>query len=197
MSVQFLPSGEPGIAPDEQLDTSDRSRWRGGWILAVLVAAVTVWALSPPSQSPPPRHLARTAPTVSMLADPACRRLVGCSVRGGVPPAIARLARAYLPPGVRLRVRTVLAAGSRTRKNLFVARDIEAHLDSVTVLIRVQRDGSGTQEIAPDPLGVDSLLLHQVNSGFVVRLQYLAPDNVSPMVGRLRALIRDPRLTSS
>ncbi|HZC73804.1 MAG TPA: hypothetical protein VE442_24150 [Jatrophihabitans sp.] len=117
-------------------------------------------------------------------------------MRAGASPAIARLARAYLPPGARLRVRTVVAASSFAEKTLFLARDIDAHADSVTVLIRVRRGGSGTQAITPDPLGVGSLLLHEVNSGFVVRLQYLAPDTVPPMIGRLRALIRDPRLTS-
>jgi hypothetical protein len=108
------------------------------------------------------------------------------------------LARAYLPPRVQLRVRTVVTANSlNPQQNLLVARDIDAHVDSVTVLIRVRRGGSGTQDVAPDPLGVDSLLLHGVNSGFVVRLQYLAPDNVPPMADRLRALIHDPRLTSN
>jgi hypothetical protein len=197
MSVEFLSGGEPGDAPEEQLDVSERSRWRGWWVLTVLVAGATVWALTRPSQAPSPRHPTGPATTASRLADPACRGLAGCSVRAGVPLAIARLARAYMPPGVHLRVRTVVAASSLTQENVFVARDIDAHVDSVTVLIRVQRGGSGTQNIAPDPLGVDSLLLHQVNSGFVVRLQYLAPDNVAPMVGRLRALIRDPRLTSN
>lgn len=91
----------------------------------------------------------------------------------------------------------MVAASSFAEKILFVARDIDAHVDSVTVLIRVRRGGSGTRAIAPDPLGVGSLLLHHVNSGLVVRLQYLAPDGVPPIVGRLRALIRDPRLVSS
>lgn len=129
-------------------------------------------------------------------ADPTCRGVPDCGVRVGVPPAIARLARAYLPPGVQLRVRTVVAAGSLIQGNLLVARDIDAHVDSITVLIRVRGGGSDTQAIAPDPLGVDSLLLHRVNSGFVVRVQYLAPDSIAPMVDRLRPLIRDPRLTS-
>ena len=65
------------------------------------------------------------------------------------------------------------------------------------MLIRVQRGGSGTDAIAPDPPGVGSLLLHRLNSGYLVRLQYLAPDTVPPMLDRLRALIRDPRLISS
>jgi hypothetical protein len=115
-------------------------------------------------------------------------------VHTGVPRAINRLVRAYLPAGVRLRVRTVVS--SLTRADLFVERDIDAFVDSATVLIRVRHGGSGTQEIAPDPPGVGSLLLHHVNSGFVVRLQYLAPDTVPPMLDRLQALIRDPRLAS-
>jgi hypothetical protein len=196
MSVEFLSDSEPGDAPEEQLEMPKRSRWRGGWVLAVLVAGGTVWALTVPSQAPSPRHPAAPTPTASTLADRACRGLSSCAVRAGASPAIARLARAYLPPGARLRVRTVVAASSFAEKTLFLARDIDAHADSVTVLIRVRRGGSGTQAITPDPLGVGSLLLHEVNSGFVVRLQYLAPDTVPPMIGRLRALIRDPRLTS-
>ena len=113
-----------------------------------------------------------------------------------MPAAVARLLRAYLPPGAHVRVRTFVAAGSSARETRVVARYIDAHVDSVTVLIRVQHGGSGAREIAPDPLGVGSLLLHGVNSGFVVRLQYLAPDTMPPMLGRLRTLIRDPRLIS-
>jgi hypothetical protein len=202
MSVEFLSSEAPGDAPEELLEASERSRWPGWWVLVVVVAGVMVWALTrpsqPPSQPPSPRHLDRPAPTVSALADPTCRGVPDCAVRVGVPPAIVPLARAYLPPRVQLRVRTVVTANSlNPQQNLLVARDIDAHVDSVTVLIRVRRGGSGTQDVAPDPLGVDSLLLHGVNSGFVVRLQYLAPDNVPPMADRLRALIHDPRLTSN
>jgi hypothetical protein len=36
-----------------------------------------------------------------------------------------------------------------------------------------------------------------VNAGFVVRLQYLAPETVPPVLSRLRALISDPRLTAA
>jgi hypothetical protein len=117
-------------------------------------------------------------------------------LRAPVPPAIASLARAYLSPGVRLRVRTVVVDGLLARPSPFVERDIAAYFGSVTVLIRVQRGGSGTQQIAPDPPGVGSLLLHQDNSGFVVRLQYLAPETVPPMLVRLQALMRNPQLLS-
>jgi hypothetical protein len=174
------------------LGAPEPTRRRGWWIAAVLVAGVAVFALTRQSHTPPPRHHARPAPTVT---DPACRTLGGCVVHAG-PAAIARLTRAYLPLHAHLRVRTVLGASPLTQENLFVAREIEAHVDSVTVLIRVQRGGSRTQAIAPDPPGVGSLLLHRITSGFVVRLQYLAPDTVPPMLDRLRALMGDPRLTS-
>lgn len=195
MSVEFLSGEDPGDAPEEQLDATERWRWRGWLVIAVLLVGAVVWALIHPSRVPSHRH-AGPAPTASKLADPRCRGLAGCSVRAGVPPAIARLARAYLPPGVQLRVRTVVADSSLIPQHLVVARDIDAQIDSVTVLIRVQRAGSGNEEIAPDPLGVGSLLVHQLNSGLLVRLQYLAPDTVPPDLARLRALIRDPALTS-
>jgi hypothetical protein len=118
-------------------------------------------------------------------------------VSAGVPHPIVLLAHSYLPPGVHLRVRTVVANNAVTGDHRLIARDIDAQVDSVTVLVRVRRGGPTTQAIAPDPLGVGSLLLHQLNSGYVVRLQYLAPETVPPMLARLRALIRDPRLISS
>jgi hypothetical protein len=96
-----------------------------------------------------------------------------------------------------LRVHTVVAVSSLTQENLLVRRDIAAAVDSVTVLIRVQRGGSAKRAITPDPLGMGSLLIHAVNSGYVIRLQYLAPETVPPMLDRLQALIRDPRLTST
>jgi hypothetical protein len=198
---------QPDGTQEEQLAVPQRSRWLGGLVVAALVAGVTVWALtrsSHPSRQPPqttphsssPRHLAAPAPRASTLVDSVCHGLAGCSVHADVPPSIVRLARAYLPPGMHLRVQTVVAAGALTNKTVLVARDIHAQVDSVTVLIRVQPGGSGTRAIAPDPLGFGSLLLHHVNAGFVVRLQYLAPETVPPMLDRLRALIRDPRLTS-
>lgn len=164
--------------------------------MALAVVGVTVWALTRPSHPASPQHLGAPPPKASAPTHAACEALVGCSVRDGVPRPIVRLARAYLPAGVHLRVHTVFLEGSRTGEPSLVARAIHAQVDSITVLIRVQRGGSTTQEIVPDPLGVGSLLLHQVNSGFVVRLQYLAPETSPPTLAHLRALIRDPRLIS-
>jgi hypothetical protein len=183
-------------APDELLWVPARSRWWGALVVVAVVAAVTVWALTRPSDAPPRHRLAAPAPAVTAVVD-ACQGRAGCSVRVGIPPAIARLARVYLPPGAHLRVRTAIVPGSPTKGEVLIGREIDAQLDSVTVLIRVQRGGSGTRAIVPDPLGFGSLVLHRSTPGFVVRLQYLVPETVPPMLGRLRALIRDPRLTSS
>lgn len=189
---------KPDDESEELLHTPARSRWLGALVVAAVVVGVTAWALTRPSHSPAPRHVvAVPTPTVSAVVDPACQGPAGCSVRVGVPRAIAGLARAYLPSGAHLRVRTVVVPGAPNKDNVFVRRDIDAQIDSVTVLIRVQRGGSRTQAIAPDPPGVGSLVLQHSISGFLVQLQYLAPDTVPPMLARLRALIRDPRLTST
>lgn len=215
MNPRYRPGGEPDAGDEELPDPPQPWRRTVWWVLAALGAGLTVWALVRPS-APPSRPLARpSSPAATSTAPapaspsragppsrarvpvaPGCRAPARCSVRSGVPAAIARLVRTHLPPGAHVRVRTFVAAGSSARETSVVARYIDAHVDSVTVLIRVQRGGPGTQEIAPDPLGVGSLLLHRVNSGFVLRLQYLAPDTVPPVLGRLRALIRDPRLTA-
>ncbi len=113
------------------------------------------------------------------------------------PAAVAQLARKYLPPGTTVRVRTVVEVDSLTHRDLLVERDVVAALGSVSVYIRVQRGGPARQEIVPDPPGVGSLLVHRINSGFVVRLQYLAADDVPPMLSKLRALIADRRLAEA
>jgi hypothetical protein len=197
VGFEFPPLGESADAPEEQLETPRHSRWLSGWwlLVALLIVAGLVGALTRPGPSPERRSA--PAPTVSEDLQPACPGVARRVVRAAVPPSITRLARADLPPGARLRVRTVFAAGPAARPHTIVERDIDASVDSVTVLIRVQRCGPGTQQLAPDPAGVGSLLLHQHNSGFVVRLQYLAPETVPPMLARLQALMGDPRLVSA
>jgi hypothetical protein len=238
MSIEFLPSHEPGDEPREEIADEGRvadldvleigrvgtrtggfglrdrlggrlgsrrwdepgwSRRRVWWLVpALLAVGATVWAVTRPSPaSLSVRRVAERAATATPSVDPACRKVPDCSVRADVPAAIDRLAHAYLPAGVDVRVHTVVAVNSLTLGNLLVSRDIDATVDSVTVLIRVRRGGPDKHDIVPDPQGMGSLLLHGINSGFVIRLQYLAPETVPPMVGRLQALIRDPRLTSS
>jgi hypothetical protein len=118
-------------------------------------------------------------------------------VSSAVPAEIGQLAQEYLPEGVRLHVHSIIAVNSLTHGDLLVRRDIAAFVDSVTVLIRVQRGGPANSVITPDPPGFGSVLLHQTNSGFIVRLQYLAPETVPPMIDQLNALMRDPRLVRS
>lgn len=200
MTIEFLPSEVPEERPDEPADRGGRPRQRLRqqlrWLLAAaLVVGGMVWAVTRPSS--PPHNAAGSAKTAHPRADRECRNVPDCWVRTDVPANIDQLVRAYLPAGVHVRVRTVIAVGSLTLRNQLVARDIDAAVNSVSVLIRVRRGGSGKQAIMPDPLGVGSLLLHGVNSGYVVRLQYLAPETVPPMLDRLRALLRDPRLTAS
>lgn len=192
MTVEFLPGDEPEEQPGSSRGTRPRIRW---WLVGALVVGVAAWAVSRPSSLPRPVD---TSPApVSTVADPACRGVPDCAVHNDVPAAVSRLARSYLPPGMHLRVHTVVSVSSLTQEELLVERDIDASGGSVTVLIRVQRGGSGAQEIAPDPLGVGSVLLHQVNSGFLVRLQYLAPETVPPMLDRLQAFIHHPGLVTS
>src|SRR6478609_2114690 len=146
MSIEFLPSDEPGDEPDEQWEESGRSRRRVWWLVAaLLVAGATAWAVNRPSL--PPRPVAAPPATATPRVDPACRKVPDCAVRADIPAAIDRLARAYLPAGVRLRGHTVVAVSSLTQENLLVRRDIDAAVNSVTVRIRVQRGGSGKQEI--------------------------------------------------
>lgn len=117
-------------------------------------------------------------------------------MRADVPPAIAALARAHLSRDVVLHVRTVLVVGSPARPSRIIKRDVDAYSHSTTVVIRVDRGSDGTEPLTPDPPGAGSLLLHRSNAGFQVRLQYLAPETVPPMLTDLLALMKDPQLTS-
>jgi hypothetical protein len=208
VTIEFLPGDEPK-SEDEALGAPDPHPRRWWGLAAVLTVAVAAWVVTRPSTTPstspsttPSTSTASTSSRGVGRQNPAprtdveCRHVPDCSVSTDVPAAVKALVRAYLPTGAVFRVRSVIAVGSLTLRNQLVARDIDATIDSVSVLIRVRRGGSRTQAIVPDPLGVGSLLLHGVNAGYVVRLQYLAPDTVPPVLGRLRAMIHDPRLTT-
>ncbi len=201
MSIEFLPGPEPDDGGEEQLEQPGQRDGRWLWlVVAVFVVGAAVWVVTRPSSAPTqPRAIASSTTTATRAprADPACHGVPDCAVFSKVPADLDRLARAYLPRGVQLHVHTVIAVNSLTHGDLLVQRDIFAEVDSVTVLIRVQRGGPENQAITPDPPGIGSLLLHLTNSGFIVRLQYLAPDTVPPMVDRLQAFMRDPRLTSA
>ena len=199
MPVEFLPGDEPvADGAGESLSEPRRRRW---WLLATafFAAGVVAYAVTRPAGQPAaPRPSASTSTSPHVIAvAPECRRVPDCSVRLGVRGPLAREVRSYLPDGAQLHIRTVIEVDSLTHRDLLVARDVDAQLGSVTVRIRVQRGGPQRRSIVPDPLGVGSLLLHRINSGFVVRLQYLAPDDVPPDVTRLLALMSDPRLAAS
>ena len=114
MSVEFLPGEPPVDAPDESLVTPERSAWRVGWVAFAALLAVGGHALGAEPIAVVvavvvgPTHLAGPSSTVSARTDPECRGIPDCVVRDSVPPAVARLVRAYLPSGARLRVRTVI-----------------------------------------------------------------------------------------
>jgi hypothetical protein len=193
--VEFLPDD---VADDPPPPPSPGHRQR--WVIAaaVAVAAVSAWALTRPSAqhrtTPRPAHL----PVARDLDKPVpqCVGVPDCAVRDGVPAKIAQLVHAYVAEPARLHVQTVVAVNSLTLTDLLVERDIDVVHGSVTVLIRVQRGVDGTSEIVHAPPGVGSLLVHHIASGYVVRLQYLAPETVPPMLDQLRKLVRDPRLES-
>lgn len=204
MTVEFLPGDEPELdaasaARPPTAGASRTARGRRWWLIGALaVSAAVLWTLTRPSLETRPHtpHRAAHSSASSALPVPECRGVPDCSARTGVPVAIARLARKYLPAGAHLHVRTVIKVNSLTYADVLVARDVDVTLDSATVQIQVAVGGPRRQAIVPDPPGVGSLLLHGINSGYVVRLQYLAPETVAPQVSRLHALLSDPRLAA-
>ncbi len=118
-------------------------------------------------------------------------------VRSNVPAGIAALARKHLSPDVVLHVQTFLVVGSRNSPSRMIERDLNAYFRSATVVIRVDHGSAATSPLTPDPPGIGSLLLHRRNAGFDVRLQYLAPETVPPMMTDLLTLMRNPQLTST
>ena len=193
MTVEFITDDLPDDLPPEP---PPRHRWWWPLVIAVLAIVVVVSAVvhDRAQRQPAPTHDLAVAP-VTTRADPACRGVPDCAVRSHVPGSLTALVRAYLPAG-HLHVHTVVAVNSLTLTDLLVERDITASSGSVTVLIRIERGVSGRHEIVAAPPGVGSLLLHADASGYVVRLQYLAPETVPPRVTQLRQLTRDPRLES-
>ena len=190
--VEFLPP-----SPDERGDEQPgerRGRRGRRWFVVVAVAvavATTVWAAH---RSGAPHPAVAPPPAATPRSDPACNRVPNCSVRVGVAAPVARLARRYLPAGAQLHGKTVVAIDAMTHEELLIERDLTAVAGSVTVLVRIARGGSTTRAITTAPPGVGSVLLHEMNNGYLVRLQYLAPETVPPKLALLQAFIRDTRL---
>ena len=188
MTVEFLPSDD---APEQLSGPPAAPRRRWWWLLGAVVAVAALgYTLTRPSTSHPSTQL-------TYRAVAACRGVPDCAVRHRVPPQIIRLARADLPPGARVTVRSVVSVHSITHEELLVARTITASTDWVTIRIFINRSGDRDRPLAVGPFGFRSVSLQHVNSGFTVRLDYLAPESLPPRLDRLKALIRDPRIASS
>jgi hypothetical protein len=128
-----------------------------------------------------------------------CHGAPFCASTPQIPPPLQAAIRHYLPDTNALDVRSYFAHSLTTGASYLAERDIRANAGSVSVLILVRRDygdPSAPHEIIDAPLGTGSLVVHGEPVGFVVDLQYLAPETVPPTLSRLRMLIRDPRLES-
>lgn len=136
--------------------------------------------------------------TAGVVQEQQCHVVPDCSVDSAIPGAAAVAIEKALGsrPLSGITVRTITQTNSLTLTQELVRRDFRVTEGSVSVLIRVQRGGPKHTAIGPDPLGVDSLLISGNVSGYTVRLQYLAPETLPPALGRLRALLHDPRLES-
>lgn len=217
MSTAPPPDRETNASPDEVLELGvhrgpDRRR---RWLVLVVVVAAGVTVLvvrlssshtrSAASASASARPSAVVPTTLQPSTDPPstepprnpCAGIAHCVERSTVPARIAALARARLAPDVVLHVQTFVVAGSGTRPTRLIERDLDATFRSATVAVRVDRGADVTSPLTPDPPGVGSLLLHRRNAGFDVRLQYLAPETVPPMLTDLLTLMTAPQLTST
>src|SRR5690242_1203272 len=130
MTVEFLPSDEAPEHPSEPPAASSAHWW---WLLgAVVVVAALGYTLTRPSTAQPSTQL-------TYRAVAACRGVPDCALRDRVPPQLARLARADLPRGARLTVRSAVSVDSITHEELLVSRTVTATTDWVTVRIELKR----------------------------------------------------------
>jgi hypothetical protein len=188
MTIEFLPSDEaPEQLPGPPATPSRRWWWLVAAAVVVAAAAYLLTRPAAPRNPPPPR----SGPVAG------CRGVPNCAVRDRVPAKIARLALAELPPGARLRVRSVVSVDSITHEELLVARTVTATTEWITVTIQISRGSDILRQPVLNPLNFRSVSLHGVNSGFVVRLRYVAPASLPPRLAELQALIHDPRLSTS
>ncbi len=199
MTIEFLPSDDVPERTDD-LTPPPRRRWRWALVAVAAVGVGAVWVATRPSADRPVarpiQHVPTVAPAPARVVA-ACRGVPDCATRDDVPTELNAVVRQYLPTASAIRVHSYFAINTLTGGSLLVQRDIDASAGSVSVLISVRRAGDGAREIVDPPPGVGSLVLHRVSSGFVVLLQYLAPETVPPTLSNLRLLARDPRLESA
>jgi hypothetical protein len=195
MSIEFLADEVPErtVAPHRP------NRWRWPLLAVAALALGAVWVATRPAADRAPtrvtQHLASITPVPHRVLT-ACHGVPDCAVRVDIPKALDAVVRQYLPTTAAIHVHSYLAINTLTGGNLLVQRDIDAMAGSVSVLISVRRAGTTARQIVDAPLGVGSLVVRRESSGFIVLLQYLAPETMPPALSRLRLLARDPRLES-
>jgi hypothetical protein len=199
VNVEFLPEADDPKRADDVAAPHRPNMWRWPLLAVAALALGAVWVATRPAADRPPAKVTQHLTSVSPAPDrvvAACHGVPDCAVRADVPQALDAVVRHYLPTTSTIRVHSYLAVNTLTGGTLLVQRDIDARAGSVSVLISVRRAGNGAREIVDAPLGTGSLVLRRESSGFVVLLQYLAPETVPPTLSQLRLLARDPRLES-
>ncbi|HEY7007531.1 MAG TPA: hypothetical protein VH395_01245 [Jatrophihabitantaceae bacterium] len=183
---------------------------RAGWVLglvALLVVAM-VWTLTrhEPRPTPPPRQSLPTAlptlpiahPSSSARRDP-CHGVVFCTGEFLVPSRVVAAVHKHFPQAKSVLAVSYLGRIGTTGAIYLIERHIEVLAGSRQVYIVLHRD-YGTPA-TPSPIvtagaGTGSALIHADPPGFVVDLQYLAPEYLPPNASQLKLLARDSDLES-
>lgn len=199
--VEFV-SGDPAPA-GERADVLEVGRPRATvarWVFLALVAAAAVaaWLLRGSGTS------AQHRPTATHGAAPTAIRSPGfpcpgpgvCVTSSTVPRAVAAAVARYVPHAATAAVRSALREGATAGNPLLQAREIEAHLGSNTLLIRVRPYYRPVPSVAisPTPPGLASAVVHLETPGYVVDLQWIGEDDTIVPMAALRALAADRRL---
>jgi hypothetical protein len=183
------------------------------WVLGVAVLCVlgVVWALTRPEGRPPPSPrlaLPTTVPSIAPVPVPApsssarpdpCHGVRFCTGEFLVPASVVAAVHKYLPQAQSVRTVSYLGRIGTTGAIYLVERHIEVLAGSIQVLIVLHRTFGAPA--APSPIvtagaGTGSALIHADPPGFVVDLQYLAPETLPPNASQLKLLARDSDLES-
>ena len=203
--IEFVGSEEPLPPARSESPTPDRP-WRVFRVLvaAAVVAGGLVWAMTrssgqghdPVAVSPSPSPSSPSSPSNSKVAptptDPAS--LDYRSTAAGK--AFAQ----YLPNATITNITVTYTADPSLGRMHTSTELIEAHQDSVEVLLRV-RPYQGPQPepttgITPTPPGLGSAFFHFETASSVVDVEWIGTDSTPPPVGALESLADDPRLES-
>jgi hypothetical protein len=175
--------------------------------VALLVIAM-LWTLTrhEPRPAPPPRLSLPTAvPTLPIAQSPSsarpdpCHGVRFCTGEFLVPADVIAAVRKRLPQAQSVLAVSYVGRIGTTGAFYLIERHIEVLAGSVQVLIVLHRD-FGTP-VAPSPIvtagaGTGSALIHADPPGYVVDLQYLAPEYLPPNAAQLKLLARDSDLES-